>query len=442
MKKNKLYIAAVLALVAIASCKPSLEEYTPSAGSLNFSKYVAIGNSLTAGYADGGLYLEGQKVAYPNLIAEQLKQVGGGEFKSPFFTEDQANGSGYITLTALVNGQPVTAPVTDKLAYRPGSTKLLTKYTDPVNNLGVPGMRMDLSMVAGMGSTVGNPYFERLLPDADALKTYFTYSTTQNHTFFSFALGNNDALGWATNGGVVNMNPTTNQPDPTTVLTETAQFSAILNGYVQALTAGGQKGVLATIPDVTATPYFTTVTRAALLAAVNATNPPAPVTNIYIATKSGTRAATDQDYFVLPFLSAGLLGKPNAAQFPYGLHPLNPVEDKYVLDVSETATVVKRINEYNAAIKAAAASKDLALADVNAFLNNVKGGVRINGLAVSAKYITGNAFSLDGIHLTPIGNALMANIFISAINSKYGSKIPQVDVAKYRGVKLPDTVTK
>ena len=117
MKKNKLYIAAALALLAIASCKPTLDEYTPSAGSLNFSKYVAIGNSLTAGYADGGLYLEGQKVGYPNLIAEQLKQVGGGEFKSPFFSEDQANGSGYITLTALVNGQPVTAQVPDKLTY-------------------------------------------------------------------------------------------------------------------------------------------------------------------------------------------------------------------------------------------------------------------------------------------------------------------------------------
>jgi len=132
------------------------------------------------------------------------------------------------------------------------------------------------------------------------------------------------------------------------------------------------------------------------------------------------------------------LGKPNAAQNPYGLHPLNPVEDKYVLDVSETATVVQRINEYNAAIKAAANSKGLALADVHEFLNNVKDGVRINGLAVSAKYITGNAFSLDGIHLTPRGNAVIANVFIDAINAKYGSTVPNIDITQYRGVKFPD----
>src|SRR5690606_13932601 len=116
-------------------------------------------------------------------------------------------------------------------------------------------------------------------------------------------------------------------------------FTSLLNNYVTALTNGGKKGVLATIPDVTSTPYFTTVTRTALLAAVNATNPPAPVTDIYIATKSGSRAATNKDYFVLPFLSSGLLGKPNAAKIPYGLHPLNPVEDRYVLDMNETATV-------------------------------------------------------------------------------------------------------
>ena len=432
MKKNKLYIAAALALLAIASCKPSLDEYTPSAGSLDFSKYVAIGNSLTAGYADGGLYLEGQKVAYPNLIAEQMKQVGGGEFHVPYFSEAQANGSGYITLTGLVNGQPVTAQVTDKLAYRSTSPKLLTKYTDPINNLGVPGMRMDMAEIPGMGSVNGNMYFERLLPDQDYLKTYFTYSTTQNHTFFSFALGNNDALGWATNGGVVKINPITNQPDPTTVLTETARFTLTLNKYITELTKGGQKGVLATIPDVTATPYFTTVTKAALLAAVNAAG--GSFQDVYIRTKNGVRKANDKDYFILTLSSAGIFGKNG-----YGLFQAIPVDDMWVLDESEVLQVQKRIGEFNAAIKAAAASKGLAVADVHAFLNNVKDGVRINGLAVSAKFITGNAFSLDGIHLTPIGNALMANIFINAINSTYGSKIPLVDVSQYRGVKMPDT---
>lgn len=430
MKRRNLYIGVALAILSITACKPTLDEYTPTAGTkADFSKYIAIGNSLSAGYADGGLYLEGQKVAFPLLIAEQLQKVGGGEFKSPFFSEEQSNGSGYLRLKALVNGQPVTEEVTDKLAYRSASPKLLTKYTEPINNLGVPGMRMDMAFAPGIGTAAGNMYFERLLPEGTPpTMNYFTYSTSQNHTFFTFSLGNNDVLGYATNGAV--------NDGPTTTLTSTALFNSLLNNYVATLTVKKQKGVLATIPDVTSVPYFTTVTRELLLAGVNAAST-TKVTDIYIATKSGPRAATDQDYFVLPFSAAGLLGVPNENKIPYGLHPLNPVEDKYVLDVTEAKEVVARVNEFNKIIKSVAASNQLAVADVNAFLTAVKNGIRIDGLAVSAKYITGNGFSLDGIHLTPIGNALMANVFIEAINKTYGAQVPRLNISDFRGVKLP-----
>ncbi|AIM38817.1 G-D-S-L family lipolytic protein [Sphingobacterium sp. ML3W] len=430
MKRRNLYIGVALVILSITACKPTLDEYTPTAGTkADFSKYIAIGNSLSAGYADGGLYLEGQKVAFPLLIAEQLQKVGGGEFKSPFFSEEQSNGSGYLRLKALVNGQPVTEQVTDKLAYRSASPKLLTKFTDPINNLGVPGMRMDMAFAPYIGTAAGNMYFERLLPEGTLpTMNYFTYSTSQNHTFFTFSLGNNDVLGYATNGAV--------NDGPTTTLTSTALFNSLLNNYVSTLTVKKQKGVLATIPDVTSVPYFTTVTRELLLAGVNAAST-TKVTDIYIATKSGPRAATDQDYFVLPFSAAGLLGVPNENKIPYGLHPLNPVEDKYVLDVTEAKEVVARVNEFNKIIKSVAASNQLAVADVNAFLTAVKNGIRIDGLAVSAKYITGNGFSLDGIHLTPIGNALMANVFIEAINKTYGAQVPRLNISDFRGVKLP-----
>ena len=118
MKKNfKLYIG--LAILGFASsCAPSLDELETSKGTADFSKFIAVGNSLTSGYADNGLYLEGQKVAFPNLMAEQFKTVGGGEFTSPFFSQEQANGSGYIQLKSLVDGNPVMEPVTTNLAIR------------------------------------------------------------------------------------------------------------------------------------------------------------------------------------------------------------------------------------------------------------------------------------------------------------------------------------
>lgn len=431
-QKNINFYIALAAIGVVTSCKPTIEIDVPASNNqVNFSKYVAIGNSLTAGYADGGLYLSGQKNSFPNMIAEKMKRFGGGEFNTPYFTEAQHNGSGYIRLKALVNGQPVMETVTTDLAIRglnAAGDPLYTKYTGEISNLGVPGMRLDMAFYPGVGTTAGNPFFERLLPDNDNT-SYFTYATTKNHTFFSFALGNNDVLGYATNGAAA---PT----GPTNTLITTAVFTERYNQFITALTANNQKGVVATIPDVTATPYFTTVTNAALLAAASKAAG-VTISALYIQTKTIPRIATDKDLFVLPFSSSGLLGVPNAQGYPYGLDPRNPIADKYVLDQSEVVEVTTRINEINTVIKTIANNKGLAVADVHAFLNKVKSGYNYNGIAISNKFITGNAFSLDGIHLTPMGYAIMANIFIDAINSKYSTQLEKVDASEYPAVLIP-----
>lgn len=422
MKKiiSNSFLAAVLLFAA--SCKPEIE--TPAgttAGQANFNKYISVGNSLTAGFADGGLYLEGQKVAYPNLLAAQMSTVGGGAFTSPFFTDAQANGSGYLNLSALVNGTPTLTNVTTNLAYRDATH--LAKYSGEVQNLGIPGMRVDLAFAAPYSAA--NMYMERLLTDAQVgTTTYFQFIQGRNHTFFSLWLGNNDALGWATNGGVTT--------DATNVLTDKATFSMLYSNLVNALTAGGQKGVVGTIPDVTAVPYFNTVTVPALLAAAKAINPAAVA--VFIQTGTGVRAATSEDLIRLPFQSAGLFG---TGTIPYGLDPRNPIANNWVLDKDEVIRVKDYVNSYNSTIKSLANSKGLAVADTYTFLNTVKTGIAVQGININAAFIQGGAFSLDGVHLTPRGNAVIANVFIDAINSTYGSAIPTIDITKYRGVKFP-----
>lgn len=428
MKKYIFNSLAIAAMLFAVSCKPEIETTAgTSAGQANFSKYIAVGNSLTAGFADGGLYLEGQKVAYPNLIAAKMATVGGGAFTSPFFTDAQANGSGYLSLTALVNGTPTLTPVTTNLALRDATGKL-TKYTGEVQNLGIPGMRVDLAFAAPFGAA--NPYLERLLTDTQVgTVSYFQFVQARNHTFFSLWLGNNDALGYATNGGVTT--------DATNVLTDKSTFALLYSNLINSLTANGQKGVVATIPDVTSIPYFNTVTVAALLNAAKAINPAAAA--IYIQTGAGTvRAAASEDLIRLPFQSAGLFGVANAAGLPYGLHPLNPIANNWVLDKDEVARVKDYVLSYNSTIKSLADSKSLAIADTYSYLNQVKTGIVLQGVSINSSFITGGAFSLDGVHLTPRGNAVIANVFIDAINSKYGSNIPVVDITQYRSVKFPN----
>ena len=75
--KNKFILLATLA-IGFASCEPEFEndvnaDYT--SGEANFSVYVAIGNSLTAGYMDGTVSKGSQANSYPNLLAQQFSLV-------------------------------------------------------------------------------------------------------------------------------------------------------------------------------------------------------------------------------------------------------------------------------------------------------------------------------------------------------------------------------
>ena len=64
-------------------------------------------------------------------------------------------------------------------------------------------------------------------------------------------------------------------------------------------------------------------------------------------------------------------------------------------------------------------------------------GIQFDGVKYTAKFVTGGAFSLDGVHLTGRGYAIIANEFIKAINGKYGSTLPNVNPNSYSGVKFP-----
>jgi phospholipase/lecithinase/hemolysin len=425
--KTKYVAKGLLALVAagaIASCKPSLKEFIPSNGQADFSRYLAVGNSLSAGYADGGLYLDGQKNAMPEMLAAQMKTAGGGEFNSPFFSEAQENGSGYIELSGFTaTGGPITTPVTTKLAWDAAKT-VLTKYEGTFNNYGTPDIK--LAFYNTRNYAASNPQFARLLGSSLPTSTYLEVIAAQKFTFFTFWEGHNDLLGYGYSGG--------SQP-----LTSEATFRTLYNNALQTLTANGAKGVVGTIGDILAIPYFKVVTLQALQASVASVVPNA---TFYVRTGTGTtRAADATDMFTIPLSTSGRIGVPDSQKRPYGLHPGNPIANNYVLDRVEQTNITNRTKAYNAIIKEAAAAKGLAIADIDEVMTQYYTPKMVNGAAVSTAYITGNLFSLDGIHLTPFGNALTTNAFIKTINEHYKANLPIVNIAHYRGVKFPANST-
>ena len=439
MKHLKHFIYIIAGLVWLSACKPSINTPKPSSGSANFSRYISIGNSLTAGFADGGLYRAGQMVSYPSIMAKQMQSVGGGVFNQPLFDASQANGSGYLQLTGFnADGTPITTPVTANLAIRGiqpvpgfGNVTLYTKYTGDIENYGVPGIKLYHITYAPYGNL--NGFYERLLPGDEGTNntTYLDFVTAKPFTFFSNWLGNNDALSYATSGGAGD------------VLTDKATFAGLYNLLIGRLMAGGAKGVVGTIPDVTSIPYFNTITVGAVLGAVQKADPQAQA--IYInALVSGTtyapRPATAKDLIVLTFPTSKI-GQPvqtPVGPLPYGLTPYTPIDNQYVLDANEVALTQDYVQSYNATIKSIAAAKGLAVFDAYTFLNNVKQyGLEEDGIGMNSNYISGGIFSLDGIHLTPRGYAIVANEFIKVINAKYGSTIPLANVSEYNGIKFP-----
>lgn len=421
------FLAAIFLLAV--GCKSGDENVVvlPQSGSANFTRYISVGNSLTAGYADGGLYLAGQLNSYPAIIAQQMKLAGGGDFLQPLFTSTQKNGSGYLKYGGLsATGTPNLIPVTSDLAIRGQVTiagipvTLYTKFTGDNNNFGVPGIKLRDVKFAPYGNF--NGYFERLLPGNAGVNntTYLDFVTAKDFTFFSNWLGNNDALSYATSGGVGDG------------LTPKADFNALYSEVLDKLTAKGAKGIVATIPDVSSIPYLNTITVAAILAGVKAAPGGANVQSIFIATSTGARAATAEDLIILQFPTS-LMGGPTF----YGLTPLNPIENKFVLDKDEVANVKDFVNSYNNSIKTLANAKGLAVFDAFEYLNSLKGAGRvIDGVTLNTSFVQGKMFSLDGVHLTPMGYAVVANEMMTQINLKYGSTLPRVNLGNYTFLKF------
>lgn len=511
--KNKFIILATLA-IGFAGCEPEFENEVNAAytsGEADFTTYVAVGNSLTAGYMDGTVCRVGQTYSYPNLLAQQFALVGGGAFTQPSFAEDVNNLGGFagsVGSTRLVidaaQGRPEPIAGT--------STITLTPQAKAYNNMGVPGAKSFHLGIAGYGAL--NPYFARHATTPTA--TVLGDAMSKNPTFFTNWIGSNDVLAYATAGGAQadgvtpaadhnatgNLNPATYGFND---ITNSGVFNNVYTNIINTLTVNGAKGVVCTIPSVTSIPYFTTVPYAALsptalggatnITALNtqlygpldaiftalgepdrinplsataanpilindadATDRSAQITGALTPTLGATtaaafgavfgkaRQATAADLVVLP--ASSVIGSTNSAA-PAGINKNGvtfPMANKWVLTATEKAKVAAATTAYNNSIVAIAATKNLAVADMNAVMNKLITGLQIETNSIyTANYFSGSGtegqilFSLDGVHPNARGYAVIANEFIKTINAKYKSNLPLHNPTYFPGISILPT---
>ena len=246
MRFNYIKIFSLVGGLALLSCEPEIDNIpNPEPGTADFSTYVALGNSLTAGYSDGALYLESQQNSYPSILADQFAEVGGGAFMQPLVPA--GNGIGFSDETpvgklvlSLASGSP--SPVRTE-----ADLNVLQPVSGSFNNFGVPGARAGDLTTPGYGSDQGNPYFTRFASSAST--TILADAVARNPTFFTLWIGNNDVLDYAASGGEGK------------AITEQGKFGEDIDAIISGLKTANSniKGAIANIPDVTKIPYFTTV---------------------------------------------------------------------------------------------------------------------------------------------------------------------------------------
>ncbi|MCX6252032.1 MAG: hypothetical protein NTX61_14930 [Bacteroidetes bacterium] len=434
----------ILSLALFSACERKIDKFTVSKGNADFTKFITVGNSLIAGYADGALYHNGQLYSIPNILAGQLQLAGSGTFVQPMVTSEYGvdfPGSGpkfKLGPATDCMGAISLGPVPDIGTKDPFSTPV--GY--PVNNFGIPGAKSFHLLYPGYAKL--NPYYYRfaLTPLTGKVVEDIVAS---NASFFALWLGDNDVLQYALAGGAADS------------ITSPAFFTTAMGGVLQALTLNHAKGVIATIPDITTIPYFTTVPWNGLVLdkqqadTINYAMGLFQLPFHYVVGRNPFLVAdptSAHPYFKVRQMVAGelvLLTVPQDSMKCHGMGIINaekhvpyPIPNQYVLTADEVSALVTATTAYNEIIKTALAPTfGLAIVDMNEKLKTLSTGISWNGISLSTVFVTGGAFSLDGIHLNPRGNALAANFFIEAINAKFGSTIPEVDITKYPGVIFP-----
>lgn len=393
---------AALILVACDSNRDAVGPSSPLGGDL-FRSYVAIGNSITAGFQSNGINDSTQRQAYPLLLARSMgTRYAYAALAMPGCPPPIAN----TQTGALVGG--TTAPAC--------SLRASTSVTDVLNNVAVPGARV-------ADPTAPSDASNALTTFVLGGKTQVQKALDAQPTFVTIWIGNNDVL-QAGLSGILVPTPSLGQAG---IRSTQAQFQASLDALTSQLLAGAPsvKGVLLGVAQVSNLPSMS-------LGGLIASSP---------TIQAGLTAAAGKPVTVLPNCtgSTSLVNVPQLlVAIRANTHPAvvscapgalpAPVGDIFILDATEQTTLTGAISAYNTYIKSKADALGFAYWDPNVLFTAKRANGEIppfpNLASPTATF--GALISLDGVHPSAAAHILIANELIAVINAKYGTTLKPV----------------
>ena len=154
---------------------------------------------------------------------------------------------------------------------------------------------------------------------------------------------------------------------------------------------------------------------------------------LYGQARHASSVAGKQDFILLT--ARGVIGTPQTGA-PANFNTIGvtfPMGDGTALTATEFVEIKTATDAYNVTIKSIADAKGLAFVELKGVTDKLaSGGIVYNGYNTTSAFVFGGMFSLDGVHPSPRGYAIISNLFAEAINAKYGSNFKSINVGLYR----------
>lgn len=374
------------------------------------SNLVVVGDSLSAGVQNFSLLGTQQVNGFATLIAEQANVP----LVLPLVPYPGVPNVLHLTSLTPVTVAPVSVP--------PVAFPRIYPCQQPTN-LSVPGVTLAqaLSLIpsatpvtpvdAWADIVLGfpNPLFASECGTSGVALTEIQQAVALKPTAIIEWLGNNDALVPALTGEL-------------NTLTPFSSFATNYQSLLDTLQKTHARIITASIPDVSKVPYFTPL--AVIAAQVNL-----PVS--VVASKLGIGPNDLLRPTAVP-IALGILTGHTAGPLPQNcpagdlMLPISTVP--CVLTARDREYLQLTIDSFNLVIFAESIAHGAAFVDVHAVLDDLAAhGYKADGKQLTTGFL-GGIISLDGIHPTNTGYAIIANTFIEAMNGSWDTHLPKVNV--------------
>jgi lysophospholipase L1-like esterase len=381
----------------------------PSQGNGIFQRYVALGNSITAGYQSGGINDSTQRRSYAALVAAQM-------------------GTRYAYASVAMPGCP--PPISNFLTQArftptgfPTSTstscylRTSTSATDILNNVAVPGAT---SFDPNAATTAASNVLTTLILGG---RTQVQRAVDARPTFATVWIGNNDVLGPALSGILTSLSGVSPGVTPQSA------FQTNYDQMISQLQSGapGLKGVLLGVGNVTSLPILFSGRALQNSQFVGALSQAAGKT---ITPDLTTCTASTNS--LVSFLIVGAI---RANQHPATIaceiknDPTFPLlGNLYVLDSQELASLATALTNINTYISGKAQAIGFGYLNPNKLLDSLKAlnPPQITSFGpdfTSATAPFGKWVSLDGVHPSSAAHQLLTNYLIDVINATYSTSL-------------------